>query len=396
MIRILEDLCTGCELCVKACPEGALEVKDKLAVYIEEKCTYCALCVPSCPHGALKMERKAVTADVSSYKGVWVFAEQYKGTLRNVVLELLGKGRELADTLGQELCVALLGPAGTADLAGVLGEYGADRIYLVESEALSEYSTDAFTDAMSLLLTRHRPNILLYGATHVGRDLAPSVASNLALGLTADCTALCIEEKDNLLLQTRPAFGGNVMADIVCPNTRPQMATVRPNVMPMPEPQKGRAAEVIVEDLPLDKKKVRIRVLEVMEAERVGAKAVEEADVVISGGRGVGEEGFAMMEELADLFGGAVGCSRPMVEKGVMPKAAQVGQSGKSISPHIYVAAGISGCVQHEVGIRASDHIIAINSDTKAAIFDLADFGIVGDVKEIVPRLIEAIKARKS
>jgi electron transfer flavoprotein alpha subunit len=394
MIRIVVEECTGCGLCIKACPSDALRLEDEIAVFIEENCTYCAVCVPSCKQKALKMERKAVTEDVSAFRDVWVLAEQYKGELKSVSLELLGKGRELAEALGQQLCCVLLGGPGTRELCSTLAAHGADRIHLVESEALTDYSTDAYTDALSILITQHKPNVLLYGATHLGRDLAPAVASNLGLGLTADCTGLSIEEKDNLLLQTRPAFGGNVMADIVCPNTRPQMATVRPNVFSRPEPQEGRTCEVVEAEIDLSPKKIRTKVLEVMETPRTGTCGVEEADVVVAGGRGIGED-FGPLSELAELLCGAVGCSRPIVEKGWMPKAAQVGQSGKTVSPRLYIAAGISGCIQHEVGIRSSDVIVAINSDANAAIFDVADFGIVGDANQILPLLTKELRKRQ-
>jgi electron transfer flavoprotein alpha subunit len=221
------------------------------------------------------------------------------------------------------------------------------------------------------------------------------VASNLGIGLTADCTGLSITEEDNLLLQTRPAFGGNVMADILCPNTRPQMATVRPKVMPMLEPEKGKTCEIVKEEIKLDPKKIRTKVLEVIQDVPTGTKGVEEADVVVSGGRGVAKEDFQILQELADLLSGTVGCSRPMVEKGYMPKATQVGQSGKTVSPKLYLNVGISGQIQHEVGIRSSGTIVAINTDPNAPIFDLADFGIVGDGQKIVPLLIEVLKKRQ-
>jgi electron transfer flavoprotein alpha subunit len=360
----------------------------------EDKCTLCGSCVSSCPFGAITMERKAQTVDVSAYRDIWVFAEQDNGVLKSVVLELLGKGRDLAEELGQRLCAVLVGSK-VDHLIPELAAHGADVVYLVEDDIFGSYSTQAYTAALATLISRHQPNILLYGATHKGRDLAPSVAANLGLGLTADCTGLSIEPQDKLLLQTRPAFGGNLMADIICPNTRPQMATVRSHVMKSLEAQPGRTCDVVREDIEVSPRSITTKILEVISSTTGGEKKVEEANIVVSGGRGLGsEKGFQLVKNLAEALGGAVGCSRGAVEAGWMSKTRQVGQSGKTVSPELYIAIGISGCIQHVVGMRSSRVIIAINNDSAAPILEVADLGVVGDLFEIVPALTEAIKAR--
>ena len=391
MIVVELEKCTGCGLCIKSCSFGALEVVDKKAVFTEERCTLCGICISACPTGAISMERKARTADVSAYKDVWVFAEQKDGKLKNVAIELLGKGRELADELHERLCAVVFGKD-INDLYKTLASYGADAVYAMDTDVLSDYSSDAYRSAITILITKYKPNLLLFGATHMGRDLAPSVAAHIGLGLTADCTGLSITD-DGLLLQTRPAFGGNLMADILTPNTRPQMATVRPNVMKRPEPEEGRECEVIEEDFHIHPRNIRTEILEVITGAVEGEKPVEEADIIVSGGRGVGApEGFEVIRELARALKGTIGCSRPIVELGWMPKSRQVGQSGKTVSPTLYVACGISGAIQHKVGIRNSDIIIAINKDRQAPIFEIANLGVVGDIFKILPPLIEELR----
>jgi len=391
LITIDLDKCTGCGLCVKSCSFEALVVEEKKAVLDVEKCTLCGICISACPFEAIGMERKARTADVSQYKDVWVFAEQWGGKYKNVALELLGKGRDLADEIGERLCAVLIGN-GLDGMAETLASYGADLVYVIDTETLETYSTDGYRSAVSTLITRFKPNMMLFGATHVGRDLAPSVAAHLGLGLTADCTGLSITD-DGLLLQTRPAFGGNLMADIVTPNTRPQMATVRPNVMTRPEPEDGRECEVVRVEFRIDAKNIRTEVLEEITGAVEGEKPVEEADIIISGGRGLGDpDGFDVLRKLARVLRGTIGCSRPVVELGWMPKSRQVGQSGKTVSPTLYVACGISGAIQHKVGIRNSDIIIAINKDAQAPIFEVASLGVVGDLYKIIPMLTEAIE----
>jgi len=394
MINVDLEKCTGCGICEDVCPVDAAVVTDGVPSIDMGSCTLCGVCVSACPVNAINIKRKAKTEDTSGYRDVWVFSEVIGGDLKPVSLELLGRGRELADELGQKLCAVLIG-SGIEEFVDKLGAYGAEVVYKVDDPIYENYSTDAYTSAISQLITEFKPNVFLYGATHVGRDLAPSVASNLGLGLTADCTGLAIEEKDNLLLQTRPAFGGNVMADIICPNTRPQMATVRPNVMETATPDESREFEVVERKISLPARAVRTEILETISGREEKQVGVEEADCIISGGRGLGsEKNFGIIEELAETLSGVVGCSRPIVELGWMPKSRQVGQSGKTVSPRLYIACGISGAIQHQVGIRNSDIIIAINKDPEAPIFDIADFGVVGDLHQIIPRLIERLKER--
>lgn len=335
--------------------------------------------------------------DTSTFENVWVFAEQKEGELKPVVLELLGKGQELASDLGQKLAAVLIGKS-VKDLCSELKSYGAELIYLVEGDLFESYHLEPYARAIVQLISKYKPSILLYGATHVGRELAPLVASKLKLGLTADCTDLSIREQqgEKLLLQTRPALGGNIMADITTPDTRPQMSTVRPNVFQAPEPDTSRECEIIREDVDIDPGVINTEVLEHISAGEKEEKSLEEADIIVSGGRGIkSEEDFGLLEALADSLGGVVGCSRPIVEKGWMPKARQVGQSGKTVSPSLYIACGISGAIQHKVGMRGSDTIIAINKDPEAPIFEIADLGIVGDLYEIVPKLTKRLQERK-
>jgi len=392
MLEVTED-CTGCGICVKTCPFGAILVIDGKAV-VQDACTLCGACVQVCPFKALILHRKVEEKDLSGFKGVWVFVETVEnGSIRSASVELLSKGHELAQELGEELCTVLLGD-GVEGLVNELAAYRATRVYLVDKPELGEYNTDAFATVIVGLITKYGPSIVLYPATHIGRDLAPRIAATLQVGLTADCTGMSIV--DGKLLQTRPAFGGNIMADILSANHRPQMATVRPNVMPVMDPVEGATAEVIVEDVTIDPGLIRVKVVERTVVDIHGEKKIDEADIIVSGGRGAVQDGrLGLIEELAAVMGAAVGCSRAVVDMGVKPKSHQVGQSGKTVSPKLYLVSGVSGAIQHLVGVKSSDVIIAINSDPNAPIFTVAKYGVVGDLAEILPRLIEAIKAEK-
>ncbi|MFP4001722.1 MAG: FAD-binding protein [Thermoplasmata archaeon] len=394
MIEIDEELCTGCEKCVKVCPVDAIVMEEGVARLVGD-CISCGACITACPVDAIEpvIEMKG-DEDFAEYDGVWVYAEQQKGELKPTGPQLLGKGRGLADELDEELCAVLIGKD-VGEIPEELSAYGAEKVYVIEGDVFENYSTEAYTTALTSLISRYKPNIFIFGATHLGRDLAPSIAGRMGLGLTADCTDLNIEEVEGnkVLLQTRPAFGGNVMADIVCTNSRPQMATVRPHVMSPMEPDYESQYEVIEENIGVDEDIIRTEILEVMEPETTGEIPVEEADTVVCGGRGVGKskDDFEPLDKLAKKLGGTVGCSRPIVEQDIMPKSKQVGQSGKTISPKLYIVTGVSGAIQHKVGIRDSDHIIAINKDPDAPIFDVADFGIVGDLHEILPILLDRL-----
>ncbi len=394
MIKIDRDKCIGCGVCVDVCPVDALSLDDdEKAVVDEGLCTSCGMCISPCPTDAIETKLMAQKADTSDYSGVWVFGETIDGELSPVVPQLLGKGKELASEFGDELATAIVG-SDVKEAARASGSFGAEKAYVIEGEEFEQYNTLFYSSALAQLIKEFKPRVLLFGATHLGRDLAPYVAGQLGLGLTADCTELSIQEMDGekLLLQTRPALGGNVMADIVCPNTRPQMATVRPNVFSPPEGLDNGDPEIVEREAKIDPDISTVKILERLEEGEAGA-SVEEADVIVAGGRGVGsKENFQLLEDLADTLGGVVGCSRPIVEDGWIPKSQQVGQSGKTVSPKLYIACGISGAIQHLVGIRDSDTIIAINKDPDAPIFELADLSLVGDLHEVIPKLLERLR----
>jgi electron transfer flavoprotein alpha subunit len=333
-------------------------------------------------------------SNIQDYKNVWVFAEQRGGVITPVVLELLGEGRRLADTLGIKLG-ALLPGNDVAGLAKTLFEYGADMVYLGENPLLKDYTTEGYTKVIAEAIQEYKPEIVLFGATNIGRDLAPRVAARIDCGLTADCTGLAIDPADRKLLQTRPAFGGNLMATIINPSARPQMSTVRPGVMQKLQPQTGKSGEVIkikVNVLPAD---IRTKILEIVKSKKE-IVSLTDAKVIVSGGRGLGgPDGFKLMKELADVMGGVVGASRAAVDSGWIDKSHQVGQTGTTVKPKIYVACGISGAIQHLAGMQSSDLIIAINKNERAPIFDVADYGLVGDLYKVVPLMIETFKSEE-
>ena len=327
------------------------------------------------------------------YKNVFVFAEQREGVIQSVAFELLGKARDLADVLGEKVVALLLG-SGIKEQAQSLIEFGADEVIVVDTPELKDYLSEQYSQVMYQIIEDRKPNIVLYGATTIGRDMAPRLASRLKAGLTADCTKLEIQEGDGQLdlHSTRPAFGGNLMATIVCPNTRPQMSTVRPGVMQKMERQPGRQG-VVTDFVPkFDTSKFKVKLVETIKADKEIAD-ISEAKILVSGGRGVhNKEGFDKLQALADVLGGQVASSRAMVDNGVMPHECQVGQTGKTVRPNLYMACGISGAIQHLAGMEESDFIIAINKDKFAPIFSVADLGIVGDLHKIVPMLTERLK----
>ena len=331
-----------------------------------------------------------IVKDLSAYKNVWVFAEQRQGKIMSVSIELLGEGRKLATETGSELCAILLGN-NTDDMAKELIAYGADKVYVADDALLENFTTDGYTKVISDAIGEVKPEIVLMGATHIGRDLAPRVAARVDTGLTADCTQLAIDPEDKKILQTRPAFGGNIMATIVCQGHRPQMSTVRPGVMNKAERDDSRKGEVIKLDIKLSKEDVRTEVVEIVK-EAKELVSLTDADVIVAGGKGLGNaEGFGLLKQLADKLGGVVGASRATVDEGWIDHSHQVGQTGTTVKPTIYIACGISGAIQHIAGMQSSDIIIAINKNANAPIFDVADYGIVGDLYEVVPKLMEAI-----
>jgi electron transfer flavoprotein alpha subunit len=388
-LMIDNDRCTACEACVASCPFGALAMAGDHP-QADDRCNLCGACVEVCPVEALSIPKEAPRAKAEGtggYRGVWVFAEQRRGRLAGVALELLGEGRRLADRLAVPLAAVLFG-SGIKPLAGTLAEYGADRIYLADHPDLGDFTDDRYADLLTDLILQHRPEVVLCGATALGRSFFPKVAAAVNTGLTADCTGLDIRAEDRLLLQTRPAFGGNIMATILCPDKRPQMATVRPKVMKPGLRQAGRTVEVL-DVPPLNGSPARrTKVLESVEA-LAGTINLAEADVIVTGGRGLGSaKGFDLIRSAAERLGGAVGATRGAVDSGWLPYAHQVGQTGKTVAPKLYIACGVSGAVQHLVGMQSSETIVAINRDPGAPIFQVADYGLVGDLYEILPALI--------
>ncbi|MBQ3552459.1 MAG: FAD-binding protein [Clostridia bacterium] len=392
-MEIIKEKCRGCTLCAGACPFGAIVMVDGKAT-VTDACTNCGACESSCHFGAIVVDKAEESArDIKDYHGVWVFAEQRDGNVMSTTFELLGEGRLLADKLGVELCAVLLGYK-TEGMASTLGAWGADKVIAVDNELLCNYTTDAYANVITKLVESRMPEIFLIGATTIGRDLAPRLSARLYTGLTADCTKLDIDEETHNLLQTRPAFGGNVMATIVTPNHRPQMATVRPGVMKKAPWNPAKKAVIEYVDIAIAKDDIRTRIVETVRELKQQVNLIE-ADIIVSGGRGVGSaEGFVLIEKLAEAFGGVVGASRAAVEAGYITADHQVGQTGKTVRPKIYVACGISGAIQHLAGMQNSGCIIAINKDADAPIFKVADYGIVGDLHKVIPILIDEIKMR--
>jgi electron transfer flavoprotein alpha subunit len=395
MLKINLDTCTGCGLCVRACPYAAIEITAKKAVVLDN-CTLCGACVKVCPVKSLEIVvEKKPSVDLSLYKGVWVFAEQKNGHIQRVTYELLGAGRKLADCRNTHLSAVLIGHNVDA-LAESLIKYGADNVYLVDSPDLLHFRDEPYSKTMSKLIIKYKPEIVLCGATNIGRSLIPRVAVQIGTGLTADCTGLDIDKETGFLLQTRPAFGGNIMATIITANNRPQMATVRHKVMKEAFPDDTKKGQIIKVDLSKQDYFSRTKLLNFVE-EIEETVNLTEADIIVSGGRGIkGPENFSLIKDLAKALGGAVGASRAAVDSGWIPYSHQVGQTGKTVCPKVYVACGISGAIQHLVGMQSSDVIIAINKDPDAPIFKVASYGIVGDLLTVIPEIIKQIKTAKS
>ncbi len=422
-LKITYEDCNGCSLCVKACPFAALTLVDRETISLErsaadggerlsrkvivvdhDKCNFCGACVEVCKPAAIEVERAdaAPAADLSAFSGVWVFGEQRRGRVQSVALELAGEGRKLADALGVPLTVVVLG-SGLDEACAALLAYPIDEVIQVDSPELAGYRSEPYSRTFADLIRKRQPEIILAGATTIGRDFLARVAVELHTGLTADCTGLAIGDVEGageqLLMQTRPAFGGNIMATIITPGHRPQMATVRHKVMKEIEPGTtpsggaGKLTKIAPDAATLA---CRTKVIEFIE-EIEDTVNIAEADVIVSGGRGLGKpESFGVVHDLAKALGGAVGASRAAVDAGWIPYSHQVGQTGKTVQPKLYVACGISGAVQHLVGMQSSDTIVAINRDPAAPIFDVATFGLVGDLFEIVPALTKAIEANKA
>jgi len=399
-IEVVVERCTGCGQCIESCPYTSIVIKDGKA-FINEYCQFCRTCLSICPEGAIieiaeegdDTQKSEVRSHKSEYKGVWVFAEQREGKVVSVAHELLGAGRRLADELKTDLSAVLFGS--TAEEAKELVKWGADKVYHCNSPFFEKFNDEPYSKLLTDLINKYKPEVVLAGATPIGRSFIPRVAAKVRTGLTADCTALEVDKDTGNLLQIRPAFGGNIMATIFCPDYRPQIATVRPRVMKKGAYDADRKGDII----PVSDENITSRT-KVIESVKEGSAChvnLQEAEVIVSGGRGVGDpKGFKMLEELASLLEGTVGASRAAVDEGWIPYSHQVGQTGKTVCPKIYIACGISGAVQHLVGMQSSDIIIAINKNPDAPIFNAATYGIVGDINEVVPLLIKKIKEAKS
>ncbi len=385
-LRVNPALCAGCGLCVRTCASGALQMAGKRLIIDDGKCVLCGICAQSCPKQALFIERQASAARrEQDGSGVWVFAER-AGKMLPVALELTGRARALADR--RKSTVTALLPRGTQDEANRLIAAGADRVFLCPSPFLRDRLDAPYADWISSLVLKEKPEILLFGATGFGRSLAPRVAARLGAGLTADCTGLDIDPETGLLLQTRPAFGGNLMATIVSPHHRPQMATVRPGVLPAPVPDPGRTGEIALLDGP--EKAGLVEIIE--QTAREKSAGIAQADVIVTAGRGIGpRKNLALVQELADKLGGQMGVSRPLVDMGWAGRECQIGQTGTAVSPRLLLAFGVSGAIQHLAGMGNAKTVVAVNTDPDAPIFSAADYKVVGDAAEILHALLERL-----
>lgn len=434
-VKVETGKCIGCAVCLETCPYEAFTLEDGVAVVDPQKCTECGDCTAECASEALSLDvpkdnqsqttpaagetreqepeapraekgeaagsgsasqpvQNAAASGLQEYRGVWVFIEQVDGEPAGVSWELLGAGRALADKLAVPLSAVLLG-SGVEQVTRLCFTYGADQVYLVDDLRLRDYRTETYARALVVLAEKYKPEILLMGATTLGRDLSGAVATRLETGLTADCTGLDVDPADRILLQTRPAFGGNILATIVTRRTRPQMATVRPRVMARAEEVPGRAGPIIKEQIDLSEADGYSKVISFISEK--AAVYLDRAEIIVAGGRGLADgQNFILLEELAAALGGMVGASRAAVDAGWIGPERQVGQTGITVRPKVYFAIGISGAIQHLVGMQTSEVIVAINNDPEAPIFKVATYGIVGDLFKIVPALTAEFQAKLS
>ncbi|MFW9901718.1 MAG: FAD-binding protein [Candidatus Thorarchaeota archaeon] len=389
MIYIDRDKCIGCGECVEACIFGSISFEDNFPS-ISEDCRLCGVCARICRYNAIIIKRKK-KKKITDWKGVLIFGEQRDGVLLEVVYELLSKGKHLANKLNESLLCVVLG--NSVKEINDLKFYGADEIHYFNDYNLEIFNCEIYSKIISNFVKKIKPSIFLIGATSIGRELGPRIAGKLKTGLTADCTDLEIN-KEGLLLQTRPAFGGNIMASIICPFSRPQMATVRPKVMKIMKNNNGEGRLI---NHPVNSEFLKSKIITLSEMKYKNQCNIENADIIVSGGLGLGKkEGFILLRELADELNGVIAASRPAVDAGWAEPTVQVGMSGKVVQPHLYIACGISGAVQHRVGMETSDVIVAINKDERAPIFDIADFGIVADLYDFLPKFIQNLKKTKS
>lgn len=392
MITIDSSLCTGCKQCAKKCMFGAIQINNKLAV-INESCVWCGACASACPFGAISMPASTVAQEeLDRYRDIWVIMQVDAGQPKKVSYELVSEARRLADDLGQKVVAVCLCGEEPANMDKHLAQVGCDELLLIEHEALAQYNTDIFTDIVCGLILKENPNIVLFPATENGRDLAPRVSGRIQVGLTADCTGLDLDQEKRLV-QIRPTYGGNIMASIISPSCRPQMASIRPNVFSIqPAAQKSSLAV----------RKIEVQISGENRVKRVGFKEKEvvykdvgEANVILAGGYGLGKDGLQLLNRLAIKIGAAVGVTRKVVDEGWAPFEIQIGQTGKTVAPDVYVAFGISGALQHSISIQQSKKIIAINNDPIAPIFMQSDVSIFGDAKQILENLIQKVERNK-
>jgi electron transfer flavoprotein alpha subunit len=388
---LVSDDCDSCGICVESCPFSSIKIIEGKAV-IGEGCRVCGICVDVCPQGAISIKDEEIREDLG-HKGVLVFVEHRKGNTHPVAYELLGKGKQLAETLMEPLYAVIIG-YGLDKGVKELTYRGAEKVFAYDDPFLENFRIDPYTEILSSLLVDLKPNIVLIGATAIGRALGPRVAARLKTGLTADCTGLEIDSETGLLLQTRPAYGGNIMATIITPKSRPQMATVRYKVMDEAPRDETLKSEIINKSVEINKLPDRVKVLDFEPASE--EVSIVEAGIIVSGGKGLqNPEGFKVIEELAKELQAAVGASRPTVDEGWINYRHQVGLSGRTVRPQIYFACGISGAVQHLAGMKTSETIISLNKDPNAPIFNVSTIGAVGDLYEVIPRLIKKIREYK-